>query len=802
MLLNYLRIALRDLYRNKIYAFINIAGLAIGLAAFILVGVYIAEEISYDTYFSKAEVIYRINTKVDVNGVQNTYAGAHYPAAYDMVKEFPVVKKALTLYNAVAFQGVVPVLKYEDRSFSEQDFIFSDSTFFSFFDYPLLYGKAEDALREPYSLVLTDETSKKFFGNTNPVGKMVTFNDSVSFRITGVLAPTTFKTHLKFDYLAYANPLIQSLIGRNIRLEDQYIGLWYYSYIMLAPTASPADLVSQFPGFVKKHYPPRYTDNHAELTLQNIRDIHLKSNFAGSDMSVNGNMDYVYILSIIGVLILVIACINFVNLSTARYMNRAKEVGLRKAIGAQRLQLILQFTGEAVMISCVAGVIAFVSVIAIVPLFNVLAHASIQRSDVFNPQTIVVSMVIFFCVGLLSGLYPAFVLSGFQPVKVLKGMAEPPGQKFNLRKVLVTLQFSVSMALIIGTLVVYSQLDYLQHKSMGFDREQILMIPVADGSIAPQYATFKKEISRLTQVRSVTNVSHDLGQKNLPYFPMIVEGKDEEQMIPVMYAGYDFLETFGVAMASGRYFDQEFRSDSTLAYVVNETAARTFGWPDAVGRKIKAGFGGSDSTRVIGMIKDFNFDPLKSNIGPLAIAFGGAFGNVAVKMAPGNNRETIERIAQSWKELYPQTPFAYYFLDEGLKATYENESRISKIYTLFCSIALFIACMGLFALASYTIRKRLKEISMRKVLGASQRSIVLLIYRDFLLLIVVAFAIATPASIYIFHQWLSTFAYRIDLHPAFFLLAVITVIAISWVTLGFQLVRASRVNPATILRSE
>jgi putative ABC transport system permease protein len=802
MLDNYLKIALRSLFRNKLYSIINIIGLAIGLAGFILIGVYVRKEASYDTFFSKGDRIYRINSQVDVNGIQNTYSTAHYPAAYDIKAEYPEVKAALTLYSPNLFQGVLPKIKYEDKVFAEQNFLFSDSSFFTFFDFPMEHGVVKSALKEPNSVVLTHETSNKLFGAENPVGKIISFNDSLNLKVTGVLAPIKFSTHLKFDYLAYNDQIIQSFLNPNIRLRESYVGMWYYAYIMLAPETSSEKLGRNFPDFVKRHYPPRYTDNNANLLIQNIRDIHLKSEFSTGDMSANGSMEYIYILSIIGILILAIACINFINLSTARYMNRAKEVGLRKVIGAQRFQLMAQFTGEAVLITLFAGVVALILVNLIIPVFNQLTNGNIEARELLNMETIYQVVIVFVVVGLLSGIYPAMVLSGFQPVLVLKGMVETPGKKFNLRKALVVLQFTVSMALIIGTLVVYFQLNYLQNKSMGFNRDQVIILPVAGISVFQQYSSFKHEIERLSNVKSVTSVSHDLGQSNLAYLPLIAEGKEEEQMVPLMNAGFDFLETFGVQMASGRYFDPNFGSDSTLAYVINESAAKTFGWTDPIGRKLKLGFNGNDNTKVIGVIKDFNFDPLKSGIGPLAIQFSGAFGNIAIKLGGGDNTETIRKIEEVWKNIYVGNTFNYYFLDEGLKATYANESRTSKIYTIFCSVALFIASMGLFALVSYTIQKRLKEISMRKVLGASSSNIIFLLYRDFLLLIIISFLIATPFSFLIFSSWLATFAYHIDMNPMFFLASVGAVILISWLTLSFQMIRASQVNPAVTLKSE
>jgi putative ABC transport system permease protein len=802
MLQGYLKLALRTLLKNKVYSLITISGLAIGLTGFILIAIYVRKETSFDKVFSHGSQIYRLNTNVDVNGVSNAYSGAHYPAVHDMVEEFPEVTQCLTLYDPIPFQGAIPIIRYGENEFSERSFLFTDSSFFSFFDFPLEHGDYRTALHEVNSMVVTHETAIKLFGNENPMGKLVTFNDSISFKVTAVLKPINFNTHLRFDYLVHSKYLVQRFIGPNIKLEDDYVGMWYYSYVMLKPGASTAALEGKLVDFVKRHYPPRYTDNHAALKLQNVRDIHLHSNFAGADLSPNGNIDYLYILSIIGALLLLIACMNFVNLSTARYLTRAKEVGLRKVVGAQRIQLVIQFTGEAIVITLVAGMLSVAGVAAMISFFNQLANASIDVGELFNATTLMQVGAFFVSIGILSGVYPALVLSAFQPIRVLKGMVEVPGATFSLRKVLVVVQFAVSITLIIGTIVVYNQIDFLRGKSMGFDRDQIIMLPVRGVPVFRQYPSFKQEVERLGNVKSVTNVSHDLGQTNLPYYPVVAEGKDEEQMVPHMYVGFDFLETFGIEMTEGRFFDREFPSDSSLAFVVNQAAVKTFAWKDPVGRKLKRGFRGSDSTRVVGVIRDFNFDPLKSTIAPLVIQFSGAFGNVAVKLGAGNNRSTIGEIEQIWARIYPEIPFTYYFLDDGLKATYAEEERVGKIYTVFCSLALLIASLGLFALASFTIRRRLKEISVRKVLGASEPSLVALIYLDFLVLILLAFVLATPVSVFIFRDWLAGFAYHIELKPLFFILAIVVVILISWLTLAFQLVRASRVNPAVVLRSE
>ena len=505
-------------------------------------------------------------------------------------------------------------------------------------------------------------------------------------------------------------------------------------------------------------------------------------------MSVNGNVQYVYTLGSIGVLVLIIACINFMNLSIARYSNRGKEVGVRKVMGAEKKNLVTQFLGESILISVLSGIISIAIVIIFIPVFNELADTNVEATQLIEPTNMIGIVSIILVTGILAGIHPSFVMAAFQPVTVLKGLHKNASARLDLRKILVIAQFTVSCILLIITFVISEQLSFMRGKNMGFDKEQMIVLPVGGTGLFRDYATFKAKLEAMSEVVSVTSLSHDLGQKALPYFPMKVEGKEDEQMLPIMYVGHDFIKTFGLEMVQGRSFDIEHRTDSTLGFMINESAAKSLGWgDDALGRKITFGVNGNADAEVIGVVKDFNFDPLRSRVGPLIMGFGFASVNVAIKVRPGDHKSTLEAIDRVWSETIPNTPFSYSFLDEALTDTYRAEEKLAQIFTYFCALAIFVASLGLFALASFSAERRMKEFGVRKVLGASEPGLVLLIYREFIVLILISFLIASPLSWYFSNEWLSNFAYRINVSPLAYGLSIvlITVIALGNGRLSF-----------------
>jgi putative ABC transport system permease protein len=801
MIGNYLKVGLRGLTRNRIYTIINITGLTIGLGCFALIAIYVRNEVCYDGFYTNAENIYRINTHVDVNGISNVYPAAHYPAAHDIVKDFPEAVRATTMYKTFYLSNVLPSVKYGEREFDEDGFYLVDSTFFDVFRLDFKHGNPEEALTNAGSVVLTDETATRYFGDENPLGKIIQFQDTVSFRVTGVLKPITGNTHLDFDFLAQSKLLLNQVIGFNV--DHSYVGLWYYSYVELEPGASSKALDAKLQPFVKQYYPPRYTENSAALMLQNVKDIHLYSEFSVADMSVNGSIEYVYTLGSIGVLVLIIACINFMNLSIARLSIRGKEVGMRKVMGAQKANLVIQFLGESLVTASIAGILSVGAVAAFIPLFNRLAGASLTPSMLVNIPTLAGIACVVLVTGILAGLYPALVMAAFQPARVLKGLHKTQARGFDLRKVLVVVQFSVSIILLTGTLVISDQLHFMRSRTMGFDREQVIIMPVAGTQLFGNFTSFKNQVEQLSNVAAVTSLSHELGQKPLPYFPMQMEGFDDEQMLPIMYVGFDFLETFGIEMTEGRFFDITHGTDSSLAFVINESAAKFLGWTDPIGRKVTFGVNGNPNSEVIGVIKDFNFDPLRTKVGPLIMKFSPAFVNVAVKMKAGDHHATVAAIENIYRQtITGDKPFSFYFLEEAMDRTYASEENLAQIFTALCVLAIFIASLGLFALASFSAERRLKEIGVRKVMGASEGGLVFLMYREFVVLIIAAFVVGSPLAYYFFEGWLANFAYHVEISPVIFVLSLLFIAVVSLVTVGYHSWKAARTNPIEVLRAE
>jgi putative ABC transport system permease protein len=801
MIGNYFKVGLRGLTRNKVYTIINISGLAIGLGCFALIGIYVRNEVSYDRFYPNADNIYRLNTHVNVNGISNVYPAAHYPAAHDIVKDFPEAVRATTMYKAFYLSNVLPTVRYGDLEFDEDKFYLVDSTFFDVFQFEFKHGNPEQALTNAGSVVLTDETATRYFGEENPLGKIIQFQDSVAFRVTGVLQPIRGNTHLEFDFLAQSKLLLNQVIGFNV--DHAYVGLWYYSYVELESGASSAQLDTKLLPFVKQYYPPRYTENNAALTLQNVKDIHLYSDFSVGDISVNGSIEYVYTLGSIGILVLIIACINFMNLSIARLSIRGKEVGMRKVMGAQKLNLIMQFLAESLITATIAGILSIAAVAVFIPVFNRLTGASLTPSMLTNATTLAGIACVVLVTGMLAGLYPALVMAAFQPARALKGIHKSQSGRFDLRKVLVVVQFSVSIVLLTGTLVISDQLRFMRSRSMGFDQEQVIVLPIAGTQLFSNFSSFKNQVAQLSGVTSVTSLSHELGQKALPYFPMQMEGFDDEQMLPIMYVGFDFLETFGIDMSEGRFFDMAHGTDSTLAFVINESAAKFLGWNDPIGKKVTFGVNGNPNSEVIGVIQDFNFDPLRTRVGPLIMAFAPAFVNIAVKLKPGDPHATIGSIETIYnRSVTGDKPFLFYFLDEALDRAYASEENLARIFAALCALAIFIASLGLFALASFSAERRMKEIGVRKVMGASEGGLIVMMYREFVTLIIAAFIVGSPLAYYFFSGWLANFAYHVEISPVVFVLSLLFIATVSLLTVGYHSWKAARTNPIEVLRTE
>jgi len=789
MLKNYLKIALRTIARHKAYSFINIFGLAIGMASSILILLWVQNELSYDRFNGHADRTYRI--VADASGFKAAVNCAGMPAG--LQTEMPVISNTVRLshQNTALFE-------VGTQKFIEKQGFYVDSTFFEVFSYRLIKGNAHTALLAPDGVVITEDMARKYFGKEDPMGKIMRQDNRHNVRVTGVLANLPVNSHLHFDYLLpMTGPDMANDNDIKTRTWDNFN---YYSYIVLdkhfdQTPAGLSKLDRQIDDIYKKHEKNLKVNFH----LQPLTSIHLRSSGYQVDLPGHGNVQYVNIFFIVAIFILAVACINFMNLATARSARRAKEVGLRKVVGAVRGQLVRQFLGESMLISFLALLVAVGLVYLILPSFNYLAgkELSINLSD---GKLLLMIVGIAAATGLISGSYPALFLSGFQPVKVLKGNLRTLGGNRLFRNGLVVMQFVVSIVLLVGTFVVYRQLTYIKERNMGFDRENVLYLRM-EGELWNQRQAFRAELAQnpLTSEFSVIGDLPDnltTGTENVSW-----PGKDPKTqiIIPSMAVSESFFDMMHMKMLAGRSFSTSFTGD-TSNYIINETAVRTMGMTvqNAVGQQIT--FSGTKGT-VIGVVKDFNFKPIQQAIEPLVMGLN-KWGNIVmVKTKPGSTEATIQTLEKMTRRLNPAYPFTYNFLDQTLANLYQGEQQMGKIFNLFAILAIFISCLGLYGLSAYMAEQRTKEIGVRKVLGASLFNIVRLLSTDFTRLIIIAMVIAIPVSWWAVNSWLQGFAYHVKMGWLIFVLAPLAALFIAWITVSYESIRAAVVNPSKSLRS-
>ncbi len=809
MFKNYVLIGLRNTLKHKGYSFLNILGLAIGIACCILIFLYVRDELSYDKYHRNSDRIYRVAEEVRSEGVGENAASMPFPFADAVLNDYPdLVENAVRFFD---FQ--TPSLAVENREqeklFNESRFFFVDSTVFKVFDFEFLQGNPETALMQPNTVVLTKSMAQKYFGDDDPMGRVLQYEGQTDLKVTGVLEDVRRNSHFQFDFLASFSTL-RTLFGGRLPRSFYWNPCW--TYLLLREAVSPASLEGQFPNIVQKYF-PEFIKNKTTVYLLPLEDIHLYSHL-DYEIAPNSSAAYVYIFSAIAGFVLLIACINFMNLATARSAQRSLEVGMRKALGALRPQLIRQFLGESIVMAAMAGVVAIAGVAAVLPVFNNFAEKSLSLRDLADPLTIVGMLLVVLLVGLLSGIYPAFFLSALEPVKVLKGSVQKGLKGVAFRKVLVVLQFSISIILIIGTAVSYDQLTYLQNQRLGFNKEEIVLISIARTTPSRWYESFKSRVLQNPNIVNVT-ITHDVPGSKYQTDNYQPEGFSEaEQMqVPVIWVGHDFLDTFEMELLAGRKFSKDFPIDSLQSVIINEATVRHLGWTpeEAIGRRF--GLQGPQDnrvvTRVVGVVKDFNYTSLHKPIGPFVVDFINTrgFGDfflryVAVRIKPGNVQESLAFLEQTWQTIVPHRAFEFSFLDNDLNALYKAEENWGKIFTVFSFLAIFIACLGLFALASFTAELRTKEIGIRKVAGASVANIVFLLSKEFVVLLIIASVIAWPIAFYAMNDWLKEFAHRTNVDFTSFGLASLLAIGIALLTVSYQALKASLANPVESLRYE
>ena len=790
MLKNYFLTAFRSLKRNKLHASINILGLAIGMTCCILIILFIQFELGYDRHNKNATRVYRLAVDLEAND----WAISAFPLGALLKENFPEVENYTRIKPIETFvQNSDNLVKNKEKIF------FADSTVFDVLDIKLLKGNPVNALAKINSMVITPARARAYFGDEDPVGKTLTRVDSkTEFVITGIFEPLPSNSHVHMDMMVSSEnfPIMRA------NAEDGWNYLTnHYTYVVLPENFDYITFEKTISKFLDKYHELKPEDTPNQLRLQPLTDIHLHSN-RGLEVEANGNMNTVYILSAIAFFILVIACINFMNLTTAQSLKRAREVGVRKVVGSKRSHLVLQFLSESVLISLIALILAGVLLTLVVPKFNELSGKQLILNPVQNITVILAFVGIAAVVGFIAGLYPAFFLSRFNPTTVLKGNFATNLSGQGLRKGLVVFQFAIAFVIMVGTYVVHSQLDYMRTKDMGFDREQTLIVKMPNDSVGSE--AIKNEMKRLSSVSNVTQFIEIPG-KMVRTTSIWYEGvKDNTAENLYIFSGdVDLIQTMGMKMKAGRYFETGTKQYGK-EFVLNETAVKHFGWKpeEAIGKMIDFGQRGETPGKVIGIVEDFHFKDLHETIDPLVMylepQYEGSF--MAMKLNAGDVTQSVADIQEVWKKFLPQYEFEYQFLDESFNSLFDQEKRLSTLFTIFSGLAILISCLGLFGLASFTLEQNRKSVAIRKVMGASVSNILFMMSKDFLKLVLIGMLVASPVAYYAMSKWLQGFAYSVGFGWLVFIYAAGVALIVAFATVSYHSLKAATTNPVNSLK--
>lgn len=806
MLKNYINVAFRNILKHKFFSAINILGMTIGVAACLLIILYVTDELSYDHFHTNADRIYQVGLHGKLAGQDIRTANTCPPMAAAMVAEIPEVESAT---RVTPYFGR-PAVKYEEKVLTEEKVFYADSNFFEFFSYILKEGGVKTVLKEPNTVVLTEDIAKKYFGSESAIGKlMVIGNDNKTFKVTGIAANPPSNSHFGF------NILISAQSSENLKPPGIWLNNFMYTYFMLRPDAAVEQVNTKYEALVVKYIGPEI-EKFMGTTLKQMKeqngeygyfstkitDIHLHATTVDG-IEPGGNMTYIYFFGAIGIFIIVIACINFMNLSTARSAGRAKEVGLRKTLGSLRGQMIGQFLAESTLYSLAAVLLALVACYFLLPYFNLLSGKMLGMQMLASPFFVTAIFVLIIVVGLIAGSYPAFYLTSFSAVEVLKGKVRAGMKTKGIRSFLVVFQFALSIFLIIFTLVVYQQIQYMQEKNLGIDKNNILVLQ-STGRLGTNRDAFKNELARQTGIVKLSYTNNTFpGVNNTTIFK--AAGSEQDHIMGVYYADQDHMDVVKFEIMDGRYFSKDFPSDTT-AIILNEAAVREFGFTNPIGEELLYNNGGPDGTsiehlKVVGVVKNFNFESFKTDVRPISIRYTRRSNNLLIRYE-GSPKDAVATVERLWKEHSTNEPFEYVFLDENFDELFRAEQRMGNIFSIFSGLAIFIASLGLFALAAFTSEQRTKEIGIRKALGASVFGLTVLLSKEFTKLVVIAFIPAALGGWYISNRWLEGFAYRIDVDPFIMILSGLAAIIIAWLTVSYQSVKTASTNPVDSLRYE
>lgn len=804
MFRNYLITAYRSILRGKYYTLINISGLAVGIASCVLILLFISHDLSYDKYHTKADRIYRlyIEGKFGDNRIGSSKTAAPIKDAFE--QEIAEVEQITRLMEMVR-----PVVRKDEDSFIEEKFLFADSNFFSTFTVSFIEGNPRTALSKPNSMVITRQMAHKYFGDQNPIGKTLTVNN-YEIEITGITEQMPSNSHFQYNFLA-------SITTRGVDSWRSWLTSNLFTYVILKPGVSPQNIYPKFHELTYKYVGPEVQEtmgidldtfekmgNSYGFFLEAVPDIHLHSKL-DHQLSPGGNIAYIYFFSTIAIFLLLIACINFMNMATAKYTNRSKEVGIRKVVGSSKSKLIVQFLLESIMVSLIAVVIAMTAVELILPHFNILAGKDMTLSY-FNNWLVIPGFILFGAfVGVLAGSYPALFLSSFKPISVLKGRLSSQVSGSQFRGALVVVQFAITIALFVSTFVVSQQLNFFKTMELGFDRESVIVLKRTH-TLGDKFNTFREEMLKLP---SVVDASYCDAIPGYDYngTTVTVEGRPSEEMIQtgIVRTDENFLNTMGIQLLQGRYLSNDFSTDRE-AIVINRKMAQMTGLKDPIGTRLQIPFLLNDKVTpatIVGIIPDIYFESLHKEVRPMVYAISnGADWLMAIRFKPDNLTQTLKDIEGKWHEFNPNQPFLYSFLNTDLETLYKQEERTGKIFSLFSILAIFIACLGLLGMASFAAEKRTKEIGIRKVLGAENKTIFILLSRQIILLVGFAAIFASPVAWFVMQNWLNNFAYRIDIAPWIFVVSILLAFAIALATITFQAVKAAMANPVKSLKYE
>jgi putative ABC transport system permease protein len=787
MFKNLIKTAVRHIVKHFGYSILNILGLTLGIASAIFLIIYVSNEVSYDRYHEKADRIYRVSSSIKEPDDQFTWIVAQIPFGPQVVQDYPEVQASVRFINMPR-----ALYKYEDKEFNEANFYYVDSTMFDIFTYKVLKGEVKSALLAPRKIILTKTIANKYFGKSDPIGKTLTTGTD-TYEVTGVIEDVPMNSHFRFDALAARNNLPKQL------------GSWalfgVYTYLLFPENfdvkAFEKKMTAMYDAYMKTFLEPLKIN--IKYNLEPITRIHLYSKNPG-EPEPTGSITYVYIFGIVAVFLVLIAAMNYMNLATARSTRRAREVGLRKVVGSRRGPLVLQFLSESLVFTLVSLVIGIVLIAVLLPTFNNLAGRSFNLHVLYSPVVILSLLAVVVIVGFFGGSYPAFFLSRFSPVAVLKGEITQGSAGSLFRKVLVVIQFSISVIMIICTLVVFKQLNYLKTMDQGFDQKNVIGLNL-NGNMARKYPVLKELFLTNQNIKSVTSTNTEVGQgSGKTIFQVETDQGMSNRGINFAVVDHDFIETLGITMLQGRDFQQDMPSDTLTGVVVNETFVRRMSWAEPVGKKVT--LGNFINGRVIGVMKDYHQTGMYNEIESLLLIWRPLNNNVYIKLSGNETSQTLAFIESKWKEIFPDQPFVYAYLTDRFNGQFDADEKRGLIFTMFTILAIIIACLGLFGLASYMVEQRTKEIGIRKVFGANENTILSLISKDFLILVAIGIVIAVPLAYYFMSNWLENYVFRTKITMLLLLFAALLTIIITFVTISYKAYQAAIMNPASALKTE